>query len=257
MRIAIHGYGKMGRLIERAANSAPGVEVAVIIDANDPQSHFRSITKADLRKVDAIIDFSHAEAVLPLIKHVATLAKPPAVVIATSGWNKRRADLERLVVKHKLRVMYGANFALATALFMKISEYAAKLLDRVGKGEFDVTISETHHRAKADMPSGTAIHIGELLLAQTSNKKKLIFGNQKQVVKPSELQVASVRSGYNLGEHSVIFDSPDERITLLQQTTNRLAYAQGAVTAAGWLLKQKPGHLYLFDDYINKEIGES
>jgi len=254
MQIAIHGYGKMGRLVANATHVEPDASVATIVDANAAEADYKDISSADLSGIDVVIDFSNARAVLPMLKAVAKLKQPPALVIASSGWNTQRAEAERIVKTKQLRALYGANFALATNLFIKIAAYTADLVNKVG--DFDTTISETHHRAKADMPSGTAIHIGESILPKLTSKKRLVYGSQKQQVAEDELQIASIRSGFNLGEHSVIFDAPDERLILTQQTTNRLAYAQGAVKAAKWLLAKKPGKLYLFEDYLNEVLGK-
>lgn len=254
MRLLIHGYGRMGRLVAEVAGATDSIKQISSVDASARDAEYKNLKDAQLSNFDTIIDFSRADAVLPLLNEVAAATKPPAVVIATSGWNDERKKADDLVESKKLRVLYGANFALATALFMRISEYAAQLIDKAAGGEFDITVSETHHRAKADMPSGTAILLADKLVASVKSKKSVVHGNQKQQVAPEELQVASLRSGFNLGEHTVVFDSPAERLTFTQQTTDRKAYAQGAVDAAKWLVKQPAGKLYVFDDYLNEVL---
>ena len=234
IKVALIGYGKMGQIID---NIAPvcGAEIVSRIDPKAPKANWKDINEESLAAADVCIDFSHPDAVLNTLKKIAPSHKP--VVIGTTGWYDHMGQVQDIVDKFGLGVIYAQNFSVGMNLFMKIVQNAGKLIN--GCANYDVAVSEIHHNQKIDSPSGTARAIANILLENNSRKKKLNchLGNEK--IAPDELQVSSVRVGTVPGTHTVLFNSEQDTITLTHQAHHRTAWAEGALTAAKWIRNKK------------------
>ncbi len=172
----------------------------------------------DPQKADLFIDFSIAEAVLPNLEMLATARKP--VVIGTTGWNI--AQGEAIVVDNQGTALYAPNFSLGIAYFMQLLEKACGILvDYTNSGV------EVHHTEKRDAPSGTA----------------------KKITQQFGIPFTSQREGKVAGKHTVVFDSPEDRICLTHEAKSRDGFALGAVKVAEWIVDQT-GWLTL-DDYLH------
>ena len=206
MKIAIIGYGKMGRLIEEIAQKK-GLEITSIVD---PKHFNNRIDKETVSKADVCIDFSHPDVVLDNIENCLELGKN--IVVGTTGWDTHLQKVKNWVAESDRGLIYAPNFSIGVNIFIKLVEKAAKLLK-----DYDVAGVETHHKEKADAPSGTALAI--------QAKCSMPFN--------------SIRVGNVAGIHEIVFDSPVDNITLTHQAKNREGFALGAVDAAMWIKNKK------------------
>lgn len=207
LRILLVGYGRMGRLVEQLAGDG-GVEIAGRLTSGTP------IDSAAPGTADVAIDFSTAAAVAQNLPKLA--ARGISVVIGTTGWQDREAELRAAVREFPVGVLAAPNFAIGVNAFFAIAEQAAALLAKRG---FAPYIHEAHHAAKKDAPSGTALSLQSIVASA---------GGQA-------VDMASTRAGFIPGTHTVGFDSAAETITLCHTARDRTAFARGALEAAKWL----------------------
>ncbi|MGH9837409.1 MAG: 4-hydroxy-tetrahydrodipicolinate reductase [Blastocatellia bacterium] len=211
MKIAIVGYGKMGRMIERVA-AARGHEIAARFDI-DNNVNGAGLTAESLAGVDAAIEFSTPDTVLENIRRLAALRVP--TVVGTTGWHAKLAEVKRLVESNEAALVYGANFSIGVNLFYKLVRDAAALLAQ--HTEYDPFLIEAHHKFKKDAPSGTALVIADQI-------RESYGGRTPEAV--------SIRAGHIPGTHEVGFDSEADMITLTHTARSREGFAAGAVLAA-------------------------
>jgi len=242
MNIALIGYGKMGKEVEQAAK-ARGLTVAKTFDIHNNTGGL-GLTAESLKGVDVCIEFSTPGAVMENIAACAECGKN--VVVGTTGWYDRLEAVKKLVKEKKIGFLYAPNFSLGLNIFTQIVAHAAHLMDRYN--QYDAAVTESHHRGKADSPSGTALAIAACVL-QGMKRKTEIFGETSHgQIKPHQLHVASSRVGSVPGTHAVVFDSEADQIELVHTARNRSGFALGAVVAAEWL-KGKHG-FYTMRDVI-------
>ena len=250
MRIAIAGYGKMGKMIHSLCGK--GTEAVSIIDpaSDSPSVTSRRLTVRSLEGCDAVIDFSSPDSIM---ENIAMYAEGSATaVIGTTGWHDRLDEVRRLLQGTSARLLYSANFSLGVAIFLMLAETAGRLIDDIDS--YDIAVCEAHHSAKADSPSGTALMAGERILAAVGRKKRILSGNSDGRIAPDQLQISSVRVGSVPGTHSIMIDGPSDTITITHQARDRKGFAEGALQAARWLLGQ-PAGLYSMDDFAASLIG--
>jgi len=216
MKIALVGYGKMGKSIEQAAINC-GHSITAIIDPKAPV--YKEITEEALADADVCIDFSRPDCALENIRKAAAFKKN--IVVGTTGWYDRLDEAKQLVETANTGLLYAPNFSIGITLFLKIIAEAAQLI--APWNLYDAAGMEIHHRQKADSPSGTAKKIAEVLDAYIPQKDK-------------SHTFTSIRVGGTVGTHSLIFDSPFDTITLTHTARNRDGYVNGALHAAEWLI---------------------
>ncbi len=233
MNIALIGYGNMGKEIERAAKER-GVQIVHVFNTKN-NAAAKGLTRANLKNVDACIDFSHPSVVLMNIEAVITSGTN--LVVGTTGWHDRLDHVTALVKKHHTGFLHAANFSLGVNLFSKIVQAAAHLFNQYP--EYDVALSEIHHRGKADSPSGTALALAGLVLKEMKRKTSLLTETSHGAMKPDQLHVSSARVGNVTGKHAVTFDSDADTIELIHTAKNRHSFAVGALVAAEWLKGKK------------------
>jgi dihydrodipicolinate reductase len=163
VKIALLGYGKMGKLVETIA-VREGWEVGPRLDIHD-NADGRGITPTSMQGVDAAIEFSQPEAVLPNIKAAAQAGV--SMVVGTTGWSDQRSAVQKIVDDSGIGLIYGANFSLGMNLFFEIVAHSARIVGMLP--QYDAYISEAHHRAKKDAPSGTALNLLDLMRPHLSN----------------------------------------------------------------------------------------
>jgi len=244
MKIALVGYGKMGRMIEAAALERGHVIVARV-DPFDPKADAKDIascavldaksdsktgTKTSL-KADVAIEFSRPDTAVPNILALAERGMP--VVVGTTGWYQKLPEVRAAVEKTGSSLLWSANYSLGVNLFYRIAAYAAKLADPFA--EYDVGGWEAHHNKKADSPSGTAKTLVERVLAEMTRKKTVVYETLNRPPAPEELHYPSLRVGAVPGTHSLFFDSGADTIELTHTARSREGFARGAVRAAEWL----------------------
>ena len=242
MNIALIGYGRMGKEVEIAAKEKGMKVVQVFTGGNN--SSGPGINKSSLKGVDVCIDFSTPEAVIDNIQAAAECGKD--IVVGTTGWYDRLDQVRTLVKAKRIGLLYATNFSVGVNVFSQIVMDAAHLLEKYPG--YDVGISEVHHRAKQDSPSGTALSLGEIVLHTLRRKSELLTETSHERLKPQQLHISSARVGCVTGRHTVMFDSEWDTIELIHTAKSRRGYALGAVLAAEWL-KGKKG-VYTMRDVI-------
>lgn len=220
MRIALHGYGKMGKTVERVAREQ-GHEVVAVFDFD---------RTSELNGAEVLIDFSHAEA-LDHALEIATTNKLP-LVIGTTGWNARLDDVRKRVEQAGIGAVYASNFSPGANVTFALARRAGELFARFP--QYAVGMEERHHAQKKDAPSGTALKIaGEV---KDGSGGKL------------DPQIAASRVGSEFGLHTVFFDSPDDVVEISHRARGRDGFARGAVMAAE-LVRGRRG-LLRFDELV-------
>jgi 4-hydroxy-tetrahydrodipicolinate reductase len=233
MNIAIIGYGKMGKEIEKAAKGK-NINVIKIIDEAENYNGL-ALTKQALKNVDVCIDFTNPACVLQNIEAALNCGKD--MVIGTTGWYDKIEDIKKIVIKNKTGLLYCPNFSLGVHLFYQIINTASHLFNRFD--EYDIMVSEIHHKNKADSPSGTALAVGQLILQNVKRKKEILKETSTKQIKPQQLHVTSTRVGSVVGNHSVLFDSEADTIEITHNAKNRSGFALGALLAAEWIHGKK------------------
>jgi len=222
VKIALIGYGKMGREIERLAVERGDTIVATFdIDR---------LPKADLLAgAEVCIDFSVPDSVVHNIKMAADAGVD--MVVGTTGWYEHLGEVRKWFNSSGL--IYAQNFSVGVNAFYRIVRRAAELLGPLE--EYDVYVSEEHHRQKLDSPSGTALRLSEILLEADERKTRVVTDLGSGPIPPEGLHVSSVRAGTISGIHRVGFDSASDSIELTHVARNRTGFARGALMAAHWI----------------------
>ncbi|HEY2375141.1 MAG TPA: dihydrodipicolinate reductase C-terminal domain-containing protein [Gemmatimonadaceae bacterium] len=213
-KLALIGMGKMGRVIEQLA-SERGWEVVARIGA-DTNRDGAGVTRALLKSADVAIEFTTPKAAGANIR-AAVAARCP-IVVGTTGWFGELPALSEWVAQRGGALLTAANFSLGVNAFEQIVAVASRLLSSVAG--FDAHLVETHHAAKKDAPSGTAITL-RAAAARTW---------------PREIPITSIRIGSVPGTHELVFDAPFETVTLAHVARDRRVFAEGALVAAAWLI---------------------
>jgi 4-hydroxy-tetrahydrodipicolinate reductase len=231
MKIALIGYGAMGKLIRRLAEEK-GHEIVAVVDDGDAGLSATELAKK-LKGVDVAIDFTTAEAVRGNVE--ACVAAGVPLVEGTTGWNEQRGEIERIVRDGKGSFVFGANFSIGVNLFYRIADHAAELFAKFP--EYEAFIEEQHHSRKKDAPSGTALKIKEVV------SKHVKVGD-----------VAATRAGNIPGTHRVGFDGPADQILLEHTARSREGFAFGAIMAAEWIVGKKG--FYEFTDVMDEILKQ-
>jgi 4-hydroxy-tetrahydrodipicolinate reductase len=243
MNIAIIGYGKMGKELERLAPERKIIVKQIFTDKNNVGGI--GLTTQSLKDVDVCIDFSTPTAVIDNIEAVITSGKN--IVVGTTGWYDKLEEIKKLVKEKKVGLLYSPNFSLGMNIFCQIVSSAAHLFNKFDP--YDVAINETHHTGKADSPSGTALNLGQTILQHIRRKKEILHETAHKQIKPEQLHITSTRIGNVVGVHEVHFDSEADSIELVHTAKNRQGFALGALIAAEWL-KGKKG-VYTMKDVLS------
>ncbi len=221
MKLAIVGYGKMGRLIERFAPEH-GFTVAAKLDELN-NSNFEGITKEAFEGVDVAIDFSVPSAVVGNVERLAELGVN--VVVGTTGWLPKMAHVRHVVENKGTGLVWSPNYSVGVNAFFRLVAEAARLLSN--EAEYEAWAYEIHHSAKQDAPSGTLLKLVE---------------EMKSAGWARAVDVASNRAGAIPGTHEIGFDSAADTITLRHTARSREGFAHGALKAAAWLVGKKGFH---------------
>jgi 4-hydroxy-tetrahydrodipicolinate reductase len=227
MKIALVGYGKMGKMIEGVATTREHEVVARFdIDNNVDGA---GLTAEALAGVEAAIEFSTPDTAPTNIRRLVALKVP--TVVGTTGWYAHLDEVKQLVAAYDAALVWAANFSIGMNLFFKIARDAAALFARYA--EYDPYLLEAHHKFKKDAPSGTALVIAEQIAAS--------YGDRTP-------EFSVIRAGHIPGTHEVGFDSEADTITLTHTARSRAGFALGAVLAAE-LLAGKRG-FYEFPELL-------
>ena len=244
LKIAIIGYGQMGKLIEQLAVQNDCEIVAII----DPLLG-NQVTAETIGNADVCIEFSTPDTAFSNLKKLVELGKN--VVTGTTGWYNELDKLETLVGNKGTGFVYGSNFSVGMNLFYSIIESTAKLMNNADN--YDLHGLEIHHKKKKDSPSGTAKILSDIILKNIDRKTKPQFDRLEREIENDEFHFASIRFGDVPGMHCISFDSEADTIELKHTARNRNGLALGAIKAAKWL-HNKTG-FYNFTDNLNDIIG--
>jgi len=220
VRVALIGArGRMGQTILDLAKNDPKIEIVAQCDLGDAIA-------AAFKDCDVAIDFSNAGAVEEVCRAAAQDGK--ALVIGTTGHSVEQRHLIEKTAK-SLPIVFASNFSVGVNALFALTKRASEILG----GEFKPEIVETHHTKKKDAPSGTAKTLGEILKAELN----------------SEIPIESIREGDVVGDHTVTFVGPSERLELTHRAGSREIFASGALRAAEWVVG-KPAGLYSMQDVL-------
>lgn len=251
MKLALFGYGRMGRAVEEVARDR-GHQVDPILDEPDNPKG-RGITPESLAGARVAVDFSVAGAVADNVR--AAARHGVNVVVGTTGWDAEKEAVEEAVRSAGTAILSAPNFSIGMLLFERIVRSAARLVDGARELEaYDVHLSESHHRMKTDHPSGTARRLAELLVGELDAKTDWSAVLEEGVaVDQACLHVGVSRIGSVFGTHSVGIDGPNDRIVLEHQARSRAGFARGAVLAAEWI-RDRSG-IFTMGDVLRSGAG--
>jgi len=227
MKIAIIGYGKMGREIEKIVRERKH-EISAIIDNEDGWQHATD----QLKSSDVAIEFSTPETVLDNLNKCFELGLP--VVSGTTGWNEQLQQIKKFCIENKKTLFFSPNFSLGVNIFFAVNKYLAKLMATQEKCE--VNINEVHHSEKKDAPSGTAIALANDIIKEIDHIESWVASENSL---PDKLSISSVRKGDVTGVHHVKFEMEHDAIAILHSAKSRTTFALGAVKAAEWVAGRK------------------
>ena len=241
MKIAILGYGKMGRIIEQFATER-GHEIVLKINIDNTED----LTLANLGKADVAIDFSTPDSALSNIELCFDAGVP--VVVGTTGWYGHLQTVKNKCEQGNNTLLYASNFSVGVNVFFFVNKVLAKIMNRYP--QYEVQVEEIHHTQKLDSPSGTAMTISEGILTELDRKNEwvneLIGSGEEFIVKPDQLLIESHRIEDVPGTHTVIYSSEVDDIEFKHKAHNRAGFALGAVLAAEWL-EDKTGFYNITD----------
>lgn len=221
MKIALIGYGKMGRMIEKIALDR-GHEIVCKIDV-DNQSDFGS---AEFASADVAIEFTTPKTAVGNIERSFAAGVP--VVCGTTGWLEQMDHIKDLCEQTNGALFYASNYSLGVNIFMAVNRYLAKIMN--GFKQYDPTINEVHHIHKLDHPSGTAITLAEGIMSQLERKNAWT-----EEADAEGLLITHQREGEVPGIHTITWDSAEDTISMRHEAKGREGLALGAVAAAEWL----------------------
>ena len=240
-KIALLGYGTMGKVIESIVDSEQ-ISITDIFDLGNP------IIPTVNYAFDVAIDFSIPKAVRANAEAVTVMGKN--LVIGTTGWADELDYIKSLADKHDVGIVYGSNFSIGMQLFFRIARVTSKFVSKIS--DYDVSIHELHHNRKLDSPSGSALEIGRILLEGFDSKDHILTGNAESKIEQSALQISSSRVGDIPGTHTIYYDSAPDTIELTHRARNRTGFAKGALLAAKLIHGKKGCHDFsdLLDEYL-------
>ena len=219
--LLVGAAGRMGKTVLELADTDRDIQIAARCDLGDP-------IEPGMKNCDVAIDFSHADATDEICR--AALAHGKSLVIGTTGHSRE----QRTIIKETARsvpVVFASNFSVGVNVLFWLARKGTELLGP----DFGAEIVETHHKMKKDAPSGTAKTLAEILEAGRKSESKI--------------PIQSIREGDIVGEHSVIFSGPAERLELTHRAVSREIFARGALRAAKWTVHKPPG-LYSMQDVL-------
>ena len=218
--LLVGAKGRMGKTILDLAKADPKIDIVAQCDLGDD-------IDAGMKDVDVAIDFSHADAIDEICR--AAVEHGRALVIGTTGHSAAQRQLIEKTAR-SVPVVFASNFSVGVNALFALTRRAGEVLR-----EFDVSIIETHHQMKKDAPSGTAKTLAQVLKSVRKIDK--------------EISIQSIREGEVVGEHTVVFAGPGDRLELTHRAASREIFARGALRAAVWIAGKHPG-LYSMQDVL-------
>ncbi len=250
MKIALLGYGKMGKIIEKIATDRKH-EIVLKIDENNQEE----LTAENLQNADVAIEFTTPSSVRHNLSACLDAGTP--VVVGTTGWYGNIDEVKQECNEQDGTILYASNFSVGVNIFFHVNKVLAKLMNNYPY--YDVQVEEIHHTQKLDSPSGTGITIAEGIIENIDAKKNWVNvlvtddnNDAADSVKSDELLIESLRIDSVPGTHTVIYDSEVDSIEFKHTAHNRNGFALGAVLAAEWVQGKKG--FYSVQDMFNFSI---
>jgi len=231
MKIALLGYGKMGKEIENHAKKR-NHEISFILD--------KKFEDGKINNSDVAINFSIPEAAVSNIK--LALERNIPVVSGTTGWLNDYDSIISFCQKKKGAFLYAPNFSIGVNLFFKINQYLASLMNKYDS-PFNISIEETHHKEKVDSPSGTAISLANDIIEK--NNSFISWGKNKN---SKSISMISKRQNKKIGVHKVSFESKLDKLQIQHEAFSRDSFAKGSIIAAKWIQNKKG--IFNMDDIL-------
>ncbi|MDH6534370.1 4-hydroxy-tetrahydrodipicolinate reductase [Parabacteroides sp. 52] len=227
MKIALIGYGKMGKTIERIALER-GHQIVSIIDINNTED----FTSEAFQSADVAIEFTVPATAFD--NYMKCFAASVPVVSGTTGWLDRLPIIKEKCEKEGQTFFYASNFSIGVNIFFALNKYLAKIMNNFPN--YNASMTETHHIHKLDAPSGTAISLAEDLIAEVERKKRWVLGTEKET---TDLSIAAIREGEVPGIHEIVYESDVDSIRIEHDAKSREGFALGAVVAAEFTAGKK------------------
>jgi 4-hydroxy-tetrahydrodipicolinate reductase len=235
MKVALLGYGKMGREIENILHER-GHSIDFILNSKGKQ-------KGDkIGEVDVAIEFSTPGTVIANITTCFDASVP--IVTGTTGWDEHLNSVAKKCMDDNKTLFYASNFSIGVNIFFALNKKLAKIMDQ--HPEYNVSLDETHHEEKLDSPSGTAISLANEIISNISGKTKWV--NEGDLNK-EEVKINSYRIGQIPGTHAVNYESNIDAIDIKHTAKSRRGFAMGAVLASEWVQGKKG--VFNMNDFLN------
>jgi len=241
MKIALIGYGKMGKAIEEIAIQR-GHEVILKVDSKTEN------WEAKLEKVDVAIEFTRPDSAIHNLSSLIEANIP--TITGTTGWYSNYKTISELVKQKNGSFLAATNFSIGVNLFFAINKLTARLLNT--QPDYEVSMEEIHHLQKLDAPSGTAITLAEQLIENLDSKNKWICiedQNQAESIDSETVPIYAFREDGVPGTHTINYESDIDSITLTHTAHNRKGFALGAVLSAEFILNKKG--IFTMNDVLN------
>lgn len=227
MKIALVGYGKMGKAIEQIARER-GHEIVSIIDINNSQD----FASEAFRSADVAIEFTSPSTAYG--NYLKCFEAGVPVVSGTTGWLDKMPEIKRLCAEEGKTFFYASNFSIGVNIFFAVNKYLAKIMNHFPS--YDVRMTEVHHVHKLDAPSGTAITLAEGILENIDRKERWTLNKAEQ---PTDLPIQAIREGEVPGIHEIVYESDADKISIKHDAKSRAGFALGAVLAAEFTAGKK------------------
>jgi 4-hydroxy-tetrahydrodipicolinate reductase len=227
MKIALIGYGKMGKAIEEIALQKGHEIVLKISDQN-----LEDFTKENLLQCDVAIEFTNPESAIANMRMCIDAGVP--VVCGSTGWVAHEEDIKKYCTESNGTLLYASNFSIGVNIFFEVNKKLAALM--AAQKEYEVSVEEIHHTQKKDAPSGTAITIAQQIISERSDKDKWVLGNTTNA---DEISIISKRIDPAPGTHYVRYTSEIDDIEIIHTAHSRKGFATGAVVAAEFITGKK------------------
>ncbi len=242
MKIALIGYGKMGKEIEKIL-----VDSGHTCNLKITSTNKEDFTKENFKHVDVAIEFTNPEVAVNNIKKCIEWGIP--VVTGSTGWYKHFDEITELVKQHNGSFFYATNFSVGVNIFFKLNELLAQIMQNQ---TYEPHIWEQHHIHKKDHPSGTGITLAEGLIKNYTHKKSINSCLETELDKfntdASELAIICSREAEVPGTHKIIWEGINDKIEITHEANNRKGFAEGAVLASEWLYNKKG--IYSMNDML-------
>lgn len=237
MKIALIGYGKMGKEIEMLALTK---KHEIILKVNSKNAHSNSIS--DLSNADVAIEFSTPSSAVNNILKCFEANVP--VVTGTTGWLNRLEEIKKICFSKKQSLFYASNFSIGVNIVVEINKKLAQMINKYV--QYDVKIEEIHHKQKLDAPSGTAILFADDIIKLLDRKKQWI---NKHSGNTEDLEITSIREAEVTGTHTIKYFSDVDNIEIKHSAISRKGFSAGALSAAEWLIGKKG--IFTMKDFLN------